>query len=197
MATGLPANVDTAYSNRHNILDAIRRADLVVGAVLLPGAKAPHLIETVATTGYRFIADLGVEAPARRARPWRWWAAGAAAIAIAAGAWAVRTPVAEPARVTRIQQVTSSAMGGSRLASISKQKVSESVTIPLASPIFSGTPFTRAAFHSVARAPPASTILWAMESSCMTCLVPGKSHPPHIARIFRYRWMSGSDWTIR
>ena len=41
----LPANVDTAYSNRFNILDAIRRADLVVGAVLLPGAKAPHLIK--------------------------------------------------------------------------------------------------------------------------------------------------------
>ena len=41
----LPANVDTAYSNRHNILDAIKRADLVVGAVLLPGAKAPHLVK--------------------------------------------------------------------------------------------------------------------------------------------------------
>jgi len=41
----LPANVDTVYSNRHNILDAIRRADLVVGAVLLPGAKAPHLVK--------------------------------------------------------------------------------------------------------------------------------------------------------
>ena len=41
----LPANVDTLYSNRHNILDSIRRADLVVGAVLLPGAKAPHLIK--------------------------------------------------------------------------------------------------------------------------------------------------------
>jgi alanine dehydrogenase len=41
----LPANVDTAYSNRHNILDAIRRADLVIGAVLLPGAKAPHLVK--------------------------------------------------------------------------------------------------------------------------------------------------------
>ena len=40
----LPANVDTAYSNRHNILEAIRRADLVIGAVLLPGAKAPHLV---------------------------------------------------------------------------------------------------------------------------------------------------------
>jgi alanine dehydrogenase len=41
----LPANVDTAYSNRHNILDAISRADLVIGAVLLPGAKAPHLVK--------------------------------------------------------------------------------------------------------------------------------------------------------
>jgi len=41
----LPANVDTAYSNRHNILDAIARADLVIGAVLLPGAKAPHLLK--------------------------------------------------------------------------------------------------------------------------------------------------------
>ncbi len=41
----LPANVTTLYSNRHNILDAIRKADLVVGAVLLPGAKAPHLIK--------------------------------------------------------------------------------------------------------------------------------------------------------
>ncbi len=41
----LPANVTTLYSNRHNILDAIRTADLVVGAVLLPGAKAPHLVK--------------------------------------------------------------------------------------------------------------------------------------------------------
>ncbi|HET7599480.1 MAG TPA: alanine dehydrogenase, partial [Gemmatimonadales bacterium] len=41
----LSANVDTVYSNRHNILDAIARAELVVGAVLLPGARAPHLIQ--------------------------------------------------------------------------------------------------------------------------------------------------------
>jgi alanine dehydrogenase len=40
----LPANVDLLYSNRHNILDALRRADLVIGAVLLPGAKAPKLV---------------------------------------------------------------------------------------------------------------------------------------------------------
>jgi alanine dehydrogenase len=41
----LPKNVDTLYSNRYNIMESIERADLVVGAVLLPGAKAPHLIK--------------------------------------------------------------------------------------------------------------------------------------------------------
>src|SRR5690606_30605 len=35
----LPANVDTIYSNRFNLLEAISRADLVVGAVLIPGKK--------------------------------------------------------------------------------------------------------------------------------------------------------------
>jgi alanine dehydrogenase len=45
LADVLPANVDTLYSNRYNILEAIGRADLVVGAVLLPGAKAPHLVK--------------------------------------------------------------------------------------------------------------------------------------------------------
>ena len=45
LADVLPANVDTLYSNRHNILDCLRRADLLVGAVLLPGAKAPHLVK--------------------------------------------------------------------------------------------------------------------------------------------------------
>ena len=40
----LPANVKTIYSNRFNSLEAIERADLVIGAVLLPGAKAPHLV---------------------------------------------------------------------------------------------------------------------------------------------------------
>ena len=41
----LPPNVELLYSNRHNILDQLRKADLVVGAVLLPGAKAPHLVK--------------------------------------------------------------------------------------------------------------------------------------------------------
>ncbi|MCB9245093.1 MAG: alanine dehydrogenase [Flavobacteriales bacterium] len=37
-------NVDTVYSNEYNIREAIQHADLVIGAVLIPGAKAPHLI---------------------------------------------------------------------------------------------------------------------------------------------------------
>ncbi len=41
----LPPNVDPLYSNRHNILEQLKKADLVVGAVLLPGAKAPSLVK--------------------------------------------------------------------------------------------------------------------------------------------------------
>jgi alanine dehydrogenase len=44
LADVMPANVTTLYSNRYNILEQIRKADLVVGAVLLPGAKAPNLV---------------------------------------------------------------------------------------------------------------------------------------------------------
>lgn len=40
----LPANVNTVFSNRHNLLDAVKDADLIIGAVLIPGKKAPHLI---------------------------------------------------------------------------------------------------------------------------------------------------------
>ena len=40
----LPPNVVEIYSNIYNIREAIRHADLVVGAVLIPGAKAPSLI---------------------------------------------------------------------------------------------------------------------------------------------------------
>jgi len=40
----MPANVTLIHSNRHNILELIRTADLVVGAVLIPGAKAPRLV---------------------------------------------------------------------------------------------------------------------------------------------------------
>ena len=40
----MAANVTLIYSNRHNILEQISTADLVVGAVLIPGAVAPRLI---------------------------------------------------------------------------------------------------------------------------------------------------------
>lgn len=40
----MPPNVTTIMSNDYNIREAIAEADLVVGAVLIPGAKAPHLI---------------------------------------------------------------------------------------------------------------------------------------------------------
>src|SRR6267378_6443970 len=40
----MPRNVTTLFSDRHNILDSITRADLVIGAVLIPGARAPRLV---------------------------------------------------------------------------------------------------------------------------------------------------------
>jgi alanine dehydrogenase len=40
----MPPNVDTVFSDRHTIRDQLKLADLVIGAVLIPGAKAPHLI---------------------------------------------------------------------------------------------------------------------------------------------------------
>jgi alanine dehydrogenase len=40
----MPANVTPLYSNRTNILAQIEKADIVIGAVLVPGAKAPNLV---------------------------------------------------------------------------------------------------------------------------------------------------------
>jgi alanine dehydrogenase len=40
----MPANVQLIHSNRHNILEQISTADLVIGGVLIPGAKAPKLV---------------------------------------------------------------------------------------------------------------------------------------------------------
>jgi alanine dehydrogenase len=40
----MPRNVTTLFSDRHNILDCLKRADLVIGAVLIPGARAPRLV---------------------------------------------------------------------------------------------------------------------------------------------------------
>lgn len=40
----MPPNVHTIYSDPHTIREQLRLADLVVGAVLIPGAKAPRLV---------------------------------------------------------------------------------------------------------------------------------------------------------
>lgn len=44
LADIMPANVNTVMSNEFNIRRYIKHMDLIVGAVLIPGAKAPHLI---------------------------------------------------------------------------------------------------------------------------------------------------------
>ena len=44
LADVMPANVKTMMSNEFNIREQIKQTDLIVGAVLIPGAKAPHLI---------------------------------------------------------------------------------------------------------------------------------------------------------
>ncbi len=40
----MPPNVNCLYSDRHTIRHQLRLADLVIGAVLIPGAKAPVLV---------------------------------------------------------------------------------------------------------------------------------------------------------
>ena len=40
----MPPNVKTLMSNAHNIRDQVRQADLLIGAVLQPGGRAPKLV---------------------------------------------------------------------------------------------------------------------------------------------------------
>ena len=40
----MPANVTTVFSNQHNISELIRKTDILIGAVLVVGKKAPNLI---------------------------------------------------------------------------------------------------------------------------------------------------------
>nr|PZN28484.1 MAG: alanine dehydrogenase [Pseudomonadota bacterium] len=40
----MPPNVTTLFSDRHNVLGQLAKADLVVGAVLVRGARAPRLV---------------------------------------------------------------------------------------------------------------------------------------------------------
>jgi alanine dehydrogenase len=44
LAEVMPANVKTLYSSAYNIEKELPTVDLVIGSVLIPGAKAPHLI---------------------------------------------------------------------------------------------------------------------------------------------------------
>lgn len=44
LAEIMPKNVKTLYSSRHNIELELPHTDLVIGSVLIPGAKAPHLV---------------------------------------------------------------------------------------------------------------------------------------------------------
>ena len=39
------ANVEVLFSDRHTVREHLKLADLVIGAVLIPGAKAPRLVE--------------------------------------------------------------------------------------------------------------------------------------------------------
>ena len=44
LSISMPANVNTLYSSHQNIVTEIKDADIVIGAVLVPGDKAPKLI---------------------------------------------------------------------------------------------------------------------------------------------------------
>ncbi len=44
IAETMPRNVKTLYSSTHNIEQELPTTDLVIGSVLIPGAKAPHLV---------------------------------------------------------------------------------------------------------------------------------------------------------
>jgi len=72
----MPSNVQLIFSNRQNILEQIATADLVVGGVLLPGAKAPKLIRREDLKTMRpgaVIVDVAIDQGGcvRRSRPRR------------------------------------------------------------------------------------------------------------------------------
>ncbi len=60
----MPANVTTAYSDPHTIRKHLPLADLVIGAVLIPGARAPRLISREMLKTMKpgaVIVDVGVD----------------------------------------------------------------------------------------------------------------------------------------
>ncbi|MFQ5494879.1 MAG: alanine dehydrogenase [Phycisphaerae bacterium] len=64
LADVMPANVHTVYSDRHMLMKYIAVADLVIGAVLIPGARCPVLVERTMLSGMKpgaVIVDVGVD----------------------------------------------------------------------------------------------------------------------------------------
>ncbi len=60
----LHGNLNTLSSNRRNIAEAVRVSDVIIGAVLIPGARAPHLVsrEMVASmTRGSVVVDVAVD----------------------------------------------------------------------------------------------------------------------------------------
>mgnify|MGYP000875303711 FL=1 len=60
----LRGNLITLVSNRHNIAEALRRADVVIGAVLIKGAKAPQVVTREMVAGMKpgsVIVDVAVD----------------------------------------------------------------------------------------------------------------------------------------
>lgn len=60
----LHGRVHTLASNRHNMAAAVREADLVIGAVLIAGAKAPRLVTAEMVRGMRpgtVIVDVAID----------------------------------------------------------------------------------------------------------------------------------------
>ena len=45
LSVSMPPNVDTLYSSSHNIQQKLPDTDIVIGSVLIPGDKTPHLID--------------------------------------------------------------------------------------------------------------------------------------------------------
>jgi alanine dehydrogenase len=60
----MPANVTTVFSDAHTVREHLLLADLVVGAVLIPGAKAPRLVtrkDLVAMKNGSVIVDVAID----------------------------------------------------------------------------------------------------------------------------------------
>jgi alanine dehydrogenase len=60
----MPANVSTVFSDPHTIAHHAARADLIIGAVLIPGERAPRLIDRRTVAGMKagaVIVDIAVD----------------------------------------------------------------------------------------------------------------------------------------